>query len=83
MARRHSTPEPATAADDFQLAAAAAEAECGQRVWWEMTLSEQTRAIYSQIRRMDEARAAKLQPATGRISRYRVAGASTRRMDAA
>jgi hypothetical protein len=83
MAMSRPTPEPVSAADDFQRAAAAAEAEVGLRIWWEMTLSEQTRAIYEHIRRMDTARAATLPPGPARVSRYRVAGGPTRRMAAA
>lgn len=45
---------------DFQRAAAAARAEAGARGWCEMSPSEQTRAIYAQLRVIDEARATAL-----------------------
>jgi hypothetical protein len=42
--------------DDFQQAAREAEAEAGLPGWFEMSPSEQTRAIYSKLRRIDAAR---------------------------
>ena len=56
MAGRRPDLEPSTAANDFQRAAATASAEVGKRSWQEMTPSEQTQAIYAQLRRIDEAR---------------------------
>lgn len=42
----------------FQQAAAAAETEAGKDHWYEMLPWERTRAIYAQLRRLDEARSA-------------------------
>ena len=59
MAENPATPMP-DALTDFQRAAAAARAEAGARGWCEMSPSEQTRAIYAQLRLIDEARATAL-----------------------
>jgi hypothetical protein len=46
--------------DDFQRAAAAAEAEIGNSGWSMMSSSEQGRAIYAQLRRIDADHTASL-----------------------
>jgi acyl-CoA reductase-like NAD-dependent aldehyde dehydrogenase len=43
--------------DDFQLAAAKAQSEAGDR-WIEMPVKEQARAIYAHLRQIDARRAA-------------------------
>jgi hypothetical protein len=74
-------PAPAQNApsDEFQRAAAEAEAKAGKRAWFEMSPSEQTRAIYAQLRRIDADRAAAMAFGPGRPGRYRVAGETVRR----
>lgn len=69
-----------TSIDDFQRAAAEAEAEAGQRAWYEMTVSEQTRAIYARLQRIDAARAALMSFNPGPHGRFRVAGERTKRV---
>ena len=46
--------------DDFQRAAAAAEAEIGESGWSLMSSSEQGRAIYAHLRRIDADHTASL-----------------------
>jgi len=46
--------------DDFQRAAAAAEAEAGKPGWLMMPPSERARAIYESLRRIDAERAGSL-----------------------
>jgi hypothetical protein len=44
-------------ADDFQKAADAAQARCGEVTWAVMTVPEQARAIYAELQKIDTARA--------------------------
>ena len=60
-------------ADEFQQAAAAAEAAAGSQ-WWEMRPAEQTALIYRHLRQIDAARAEALSFRAGRRGRYRTAG---------
>jgi hypothetical protein len=73
--RPHSAPNTAT--NDFQRAAAEAEAKIGTSAWFEMTPTEQTRAIYAALRRIDAARALAISFKPGRRGRFRVAGETT------
>jgi hypothetical protein len=66
--------------DSFQRAVAAAQAEAGNGNWAEMSLSEQTRAIYAQLRRIDAERAKAIAFRPGPHGRYRVAGETVRRV---
>jgi hypothetical protein len=54
--------QPDNPADDFQRAAAAAEMQAGKRVWSELQLSERSRVIYAQLRRIDADRAVTRRP---------------------
>ena len=66
MARRRPAPALNTPADDFQRAAAEAETKAGKRMWFEMSPSEQTRAIYAQLRQIDADRAVAMAFSPGR-----------------
>lgn len=79
MAESRPNSKAATAADDFQRAAAAAEAQAGGRWWLAMTPRERSLTIYAQLRRLDEERAAALSSVPGPRSRFRVAREPTRR----
>ncbi len=79
MTRRRPAPAQNASIDDFQRAAAEAEAKAGKRAWFEMSPSEQTRAIYAQLRRIDADRATAIAFCPGRPGRYRVAGETVRR----
>jgi hypothetical protein len=79
MAHRRPAPAPHTPVDDFQRAAAEAEANAGKRAWLEMSPAEQTRAIYAKLRRIDADHAAAMAFSPGRPGRYRVAGETVRR----
>lgn len=57
--------QPDKPGDDFQRAAAAAEALAGKVRWSEMTPREQTEAIYAELRRIDAVSARLLLPRTG------------------
>jgi len=61
--------------NDFQRAAAAAEADAGER-WWGLEPAEQAAAIYDQLRRLDAERVKALRFRPGRRGRFRVAGES-------
>jgi hypothetical protein len=80
MAKILPTPDSNSRFDDFQRAAAEAEAETSGRAWFEMSLSEQTRAIYARLQQIDAARAAAMAFNPGRPGRFRVAGERTRRI---
>jgi hypothetical protein len=45
-----------TLPDDFQKAAEAAQARCGEVTWATMTVAEQARAIYAELQKIDIAR---------------------------
>jgi hypothetical protein len=79
MTLRRPAPAQNAPSDDFQRAAAEAETKAGERGWFEMSPSEQTRAIYAQLRRIDADRAAAMAFSPGRPGRYRVAGETARR----
>lgn len=79
MARSGASPSPNSPADDFQRAAAAAEAEVGRRIWWELSFAEQTEAIYLQLRRIDAERTAAMSRGPHR-SRLRGLGVTTGQM---
>ena len=78
MARILASLKPNAPSDDFQRAVAAAEAAAGKRGWFEMTLSEQTRAIYAQLRQIDAARAKAMAFVPQRRSNFRAAGDARR-----
>jgi hypothetical protein len=77
MERRRPHSAPNTAANDFQRAAAEAEAKVGKSAWFEMTPTGQATAIYAALRRIDAARASAISVKSGRRSRFRVAGEAT------
>jgi hypothetical protein len=66
-------------ADDFQRAAAEAEALAGTSAWWQLSPKERARAIYAQLRRIDAEHAAS-PVAHGSDGRRRGADKSVRRM---
>lgn len=47
----------ARSSDDFQTAAVVAQARCGEARWTAMTVSEQAKAIYLELQKIDNARA--------------------------
>jgi hypothetical protein len=77
MERRRPNFAPNTASNDFQRAAAEAEAKVGTSAWFEMTPTEQIKAIYAALRRIDAARASAISFKPGRRGRFRVAGEAT------
>jgi hypothetical protein len=79
MTLRRPAPAQNAPSDDFLRAAAEAETKAGKRAWFEMSPSEQTRAIYAQLRRIDADRAAAMAFSPGHPGRYRVAGETARR----
>ena len=81
MPARRRTPLPGAGADDFQRAAAAAKAEAdlSQRSWMKLTPREQTQAIYAQLRRIDQERAAALSSPPDPPSACGLAAKSTKR----
>ena len=83
MPRTLASLKPNTPSNDFQRAAAAAEAAAGKLGWFAMSLAEQTRAIYAQLRQIDSARAKSMAFAQSRRGRSRAAGEATRRPAAA
>jgi NAD(P)H-hydrate repair Nnr-like enzyme with NAD(P)H-hydrate epimerase domain len=78
MAERHTGPGN-NAGDDFQQAAAAALSDAGHARWLAMSPREQTRAIYSHLRRLDAARAPGMSN-TARRSRLRAVTGPTKRV---
>jgi hypothetical protein len=82
MAKSRATPASNSPADDFQRAAATAEAEVGRRIWWELSFAEQTEAIYLHLRRIDAERMAAMSRGPQR-SRLRGLGVTTGRMASA
>jgi hypothetical protein len=82
MTLRRPAPAQNAPSDDFLRAAAEAETKAGKRAWFEMSPSEQTRAIYAQLRRLDADRAEAIAFSPGRPGRYRVAGETVRRLPA-
>ena len=80
MTSRRPAPAQNASIDDFQRAAAGAEVSAGKHAWFKMSLSEQTRAIYAQLRRLDADRAEAIAFSPGRPGRYRVAGETVRRL---
>ena len=77
MESRHPHSAPNTATNDFQRAAAEAEAKVGTSAWFEMTPTEQTKSIYTALRRIDAERASAISFKPGRRGRFRVAGEAT------
>ncbi len=65
--------------DDFQRAAAMAEAEAGRHRWFEMSPTEQARAIYDKLRKIDASRATAMPAKPVGPGRFRVAGQPTKR----
>jgi hypothetical protein len=74
VAKSRAIPAGNSPADDFQRAAAAAEAEVGRRIWWELSFAEQTEAIYLHLRRMDAERTAAMSRGPQRRAGVRVSG---------
>jgi hypothetical protein len=77
MESRHPHSAPNTATNDFQRAAAEAEAKVGTSTWFEMTPTEQIKAIYAALRRIDAVRAAAISFKPRPRGRFRVAGEAT------
>jgi hypothetical protein len=68
--------------DDFQRAATVAETKAGAREWLEMTPTERARAIYAELRQIDEVRVASLSFVSKPAASAQVAVESTNRMAA-
>lgn len=69
--------------DDFQCAATRAETEAGRLRWFEMSPTEQARAIYDELRKIDASRAMAMPIQPARSGRFRVAGEPTKRRNKA
>jgi hypothetical protein len=69
----------AAQADDFQRAAAEAEALAGTSAWWQLSPKERARAIYAQLRHIDAEHAAS-STGHGSPARRRTTDKSVRRM---
>ncbi|HUN42842.1 MAG TPA: hypothetical protein VMU81_21320 [Acetobacteraceae bacterium] len=69
----------ATGADDFLRAVAAAKAAAAAPGWLALSASEQTRAIYAQLRLIDAARVEAQGLCAHPQGRFRIAGTPTGR----